>query len=186
MNRTQHPKMTTQDMTLTALMAAIFCILGPLSLPIPVSPVPITLTNLAIYLISGLFGWKIGTLSYLIYLFLGLAGLPVFSGFGAGIGKLLGPTGGYLIGFIFTSAFCGFLSEHRPGKPVYFLGLVAGTLLAYFLGTFWLGYQADLTLLSALWVGVIPYIPGDLIKIGIAVFLVPPVQKRLFHSHILS
>ena len=88
----------TYAMVTTAFMAAVTCILAPLS--IPIGPVPISLTNLAIYLSLYLLNWKRGTISYCLYLLIGLAGLPVFSGFSGGIGKLAGPTGGYIIGFI--------------------------------------------------------------------------------------
>ena len=83
----------TYAMVTTAFMAAVTCILAPLS--IPIGPVPISLTNLAIYLSLYLLNWKRGTISYCLYLLIGLAGLPVFSGFSGGIGKLAGPTGGY-------------------------------------------------------------------------------------------
>ena len=112
---------TTRQMTLSAIMAAVICILGPLSIPIPVSPVPITLTNLAIYFTVCILGWKLGTVSYLIYLVIGLAGLPVFSSFGAGFGKLLGPTGGYLIGFIFMAIICGLFFEKTITESFYSL-----------------------------------------------------------------
>ena len=82
---TKKKSFTTFQMALIAVMAAITCILGPLSIPIPVSPVPISLTNLAIYLTVCLLGWKFGTISYLIYLLIGIAGLPVFSGFSSGL-----------------------------------------------------------------------------------------------------
>ena len=108
---TKKKSFTTFQMTLIAVMAAITCILGPLSIPIPISPVPISLTNLAIYLTVCLLGWKFGTISYLIYLLIGIAGLPVFSGFSSGFAKLLGPTGGYLIGFIPMAIICGFAFE---------------------------------------------------------------------------
>ena len=88
----------TYAMAVTALMTAVTCILAPLS--IPIGPVPISLTNFAIYLSLYLLDWKKGTISYILYLLLGLVGLPVFSGFTGGIGKLAGPTGGYIIGFI--------------------------------------------------------------------------------------
>ena len=78
----QHTK--TQKLTLIALMAAVICILGPLSIAIPISPVPISFTNLAIYLAVMILGWKWGTLSYLVYLMVGVVGLPVFSAFTAG------------------------------------------------------------------------------------------------------
>lgn len=170
---------TTGQMTLTAIMAAVICILGPLSIPIPVSPVPITLTNLAIYFTVCILGWKLGTISYLIYLVIGLAGLPVFSSFGAGFGKLLGPTGGYLIGFIFMAIICGLFFEKTDNRILLFLGLVLGSLVNYLFGTAWLAVQIKLTFSQALWVGVIPYIPADLIKILLAVILAPPLQRRL-------
>lgn len=82
-------------------MTAVTCILGPLS--VPIGPVPISLTNLAIYFTVILLGWKKGTVSYVIYLLIGLVGVPVFSSFSAGPAKLFGPTGGYLIGFDFSA-----------------------------------------------------------------------------------
>lgn len=91
------------------LMTAVTCILGPLSLPLPFSPVPITLTNFAVFLSIYILGMKYGTISLLIYLALGTIGLPVFSSFSGGLGKLAGPTGGYLFGFIFLALIHGFL-----------------------------------------------------------------------------
>ena len=88
---------TTYAITVTALMTAVTCILAPLS--IPIGPVPISLTNLAIYISLYLLGWKRGTISYLIYLLIGLVGIPVFSGFTGGPAKLAGPTGGYIIDY---------------------------------------------------------------------------------------
>ena len=99
----QHTKI--RSMVIIGLNSAILCILGPLSLPI--GPVPISLTNLVIYFSLYLLGAKQGTLSYLIYVLLGLVGLPVFSGFSGGPGKLLGPTGGYIIGFFFLCILSG-------------------------------------------------------------------------------
>ena len=93
-------KSNIYNLTTMALMTAVICILGPLSIPLPMSPVPISFTNLAIYFAVMLLGWKRGTISYIVYLFIGLVGIPVFSGFTGGPGKLVGPTGGYLIGFI--------------------------------------------------------------------------------------
>lgn len=179
MTNTKKHSLTTSQMTLTAIMAAVICILGPLSIPIPISPVPISFTNLAIYLTVCLLGWKLGTISYLIYLLIGLIGLPVFSSFSSGFGKLLGPTGGYLIGFIAMSIICGLSFEKSKKRSVWFLGLIIGTLIDYIFGTFWLSFEANLTFIQSLWAGVIPYIPGDLIKIIIAVHLGPFIKNRL-------
>ena len=108
--------MSTAQMTVTALMTAITCILAPMALPIPVSPVPISLTNLVIFFMAYILGTKLSVVSYVLYLLLGTVGLPVFSGFTGGVGKLLGPTGGYLIGFIFLAAIAGFFVEKFPAK----------------------------------------------------------------------
>ena len=86
----------TKQITLIGLMTAVVCILGPLSIPLPISPVPISFTNLAIFLAVYLLDLKGGTVCLLVYLALGAAGLPIFSGFSGGLGKLAGPTGGYL------------------------------------------------------------------------------------------
>ena len=94
------PYFTTKRMALIGVMTAVTCILGPFSIPLPFSPVPISFTNLAIYLAAYVLGMKACTVSYLIYMLLGMVGVPVFSGFTAGVGKLAGPTGGYLVGFI--------------------------------------------------------------------------------------
>ena len=89
-------KLTTYQMAVTALMAAVMCVLGPLS--VPIGAIPISLTNLVICFSAWLLGPKFGTLSVAVYLALGAVGLPVFSGYGAGLAKLAGPTGGYLGG----------------------------------------------------------------------------------------
>ena len=151
-------KTSTYAMVVTALMAAVTCILAPLS--VPIGPVPISLTNFAIYLSLYLLDWKKGTLSYLIYLLLGLVGLPVFSGFTGGLAKLAGPTGGYIIGFI----------------P---MAIIVGTAICYAFGTAWFCFQSGYTVGAALAVCVIPFIPADLCKMVIAMIIGPMVRKRL-------
>ena len=162
-------KLETRQMTLIGLMSALMCVAGPLSVPLPFTPVPISLTNLIIYLTAFVLGCKSGTVSYVIYLLLGTAGLPVLSGFTGGLSKLAGPTGGYLIGFILTAAVCGFAADHSGGKrTIQFAGMVIGTLSAYLFGTVWLCLQMNLTPLQGLMAGVIPYLPGDLVKMILA------------------
>lgn len=159
-------------------MTAVTCILGPLSLPIGV--VPISLTNLAIYFSVYLLGRKRGTLSYLVYLFIGLVGLPVFSGFSVGFPKVFGPTGGYLIGFIFMAFISGIFIDKFPSK-IYMciLGMILGTIVTYIFGTAWLAYQGNLTFNAALSLGVLPFIPGDIAKMVIAALIAPQIKKRL-------
>ena len=171
-------KMNTHQLTLIGVMTAVTCILGPLSLPIGI--VPISLTNLAIYFAIYVLGGKRGTISYIVYLFIGLIGLPVFSGFSGGFTKLFGPTGGYLIGFIFMAFISGIFIDKFSNK-IYmcFLGMVLGTIITYIIGTAWLSYQAHITFNAALTAGVLPFIPGDLAKMVIASLIGPQIKKRL-------
>ena len=101
-------KLTLKQITLTGLMTAVICLLAPLSLNIPISPVPISLGYLAVYFVLSVLGMKLGVLSVVAYILLGLAGIPVFTGFTGGPGKLLGPTGGYIVGYIFMALICGY------------------------------------------------------------------------------
>ena len=184
-------KLTTYQLTLTAVMAAVICVLGPISMAIPISPVPISLASMAVYLAVTVLGMKLGTLSCLIYLLLGLVGLPVFSGGSAGAAKLFGPTGGYLVGYLFLAliagAFVGRYTENK-WKSIAFaaLGMVLGTMVLYALGTAWLAYSAGMDFQAALWAGVIPFIPGDLVKMVIAVLLGSAVRGGLLRAGILE
>ncbi|MBN7772370.1 biotin transporter BioY [Clostridium aminobutyricum] len=176
----QNQHTNTNTLTLIALMTAVICILGPLSIAIPISPVPISFTNLAIYFSAVILGWKKGTISFIVYLLIGFVGVPVFSNFTAGPAKLLGPTGGYLIGFIFMALITGLFVDKFPGKTyMYVIGMVIGTIITYVLGTVWLAYQANMTFQVALSAGVIPYIPGDIIKIAIATVLGTTIKKQV-------
>lgn len=179
--------MKTKQLALIGLMSAILCILGPLSLPIPISPVPISLGTLAVYFVVYVLGMKQGTISLCIYLLLGAVGLPVFSSFGGGIGKILGPTGGYLLGYLFMAVICGyFLEKWERNYPMCFLGMALGTAACYLFGSLWLGYQADISFSAALAAGVLPFIPGDFFKIIIAMFLGEQVRRQLRKAGLLA
>ena len=168
----------TYAMTMIALMTAVTCILAPLS--IPIGPVPISLTNFAIYLSLYLLDWKKGTISYFIYLLLGFAGLPVFSGFTGGLGKLAGPTGGYLIGFIFLALISGlFVDKFPKNRILAVVGMIIGMAVTYIFGTEWLAIQLKMSFVAALSVGVIPYLAGDAVKIIIAIIVGPVLRSRL-------
>lgn len=179
--------MKTKELTLTAMMAAVICVLGPLSIPLPFSPVPISLTMIGIYLAVYVVGMAKGTVAYLIYLLLGLAGVPVFSGFTAGPGKLLGPTGGYLIGFMFTALISGFFVDRWSNRRIVCgLGMVLGIAVAYVFGTAWLAVQAGMTFPQALAAGVIPYVPFDLVKIAVVAIVGTEIRKTLIKAGLVS
>lgn len=167
-------KIRTKQMVLIALMTAVTCVLGPLSIPLPFSPVPISLTNFAIFLAIFILGMKNGTISFIIYLLLGAVGVPVFSSFRGGLQVLAGPTGGYLIGFIFLALIMGFALDHFDRKLVpTIIGMIIGMAVCYAFGTVWLAKLLSLSFKEGLMMGVIPYLPGDAAKIIIAAIVGP-------------
>ena len=167
-------KIKTKQMVLIALMTAVTCVLGPLSIPLPFSPVPISLTNFAIFLAIFVLGMKNGTISFIIYLLLGAVGVPVFSSFRGGFQVLAGPTGGYLIGFIFLALIMGFALDHFDRKLVpTIIGMIIGMAVCYAFGTVWLAKLLSLSFKEGLMMGVIPYLAGDVAKIIIAAIVGP-------------
>lgn len=164
--------------TTTALMTAVICILAPLS--IPIGPVPISLTNLAIYFTMYILDTKRGTIAYLIYLLLGLAGLPIFSNFTGGPQKLFGPTGGYLIGFIPMALITGLVVDRFYKKRILcIIVMEASTWICYLFGSAWLMVSMKITFKAALMAGVIPFIIEDFIKMVLAGIFGPALRDRL-------
>lgn len=171
-----------KDMVRMALFAAVTCVLAPLA--VPIGPVPISLTNLVIYVSVYVLGWHRATITYVVYLMIGLAGLPVFSGFQGGIGKMAGPTGGYLIGFIFTAVIAGLFAGIQEEKIMMnrmwgIIGMVLGTIVAYGFGTAWFCYSTGTGLSAALALCVFPFIPGDVVKMVIAVAIAPTLAGQI-------
>lgn len=184
-NAAAKQRFSTRQLAVIGVMTAVTCILAPFSLPI--GPVPISLTNLAIYFALYTLGAKYGTASYLIYLLIGFIGVPVFSGFTSGPGKLLGPTGGYLIGFIPMALIAGIvIDKFISNRIICLFGMIIGTIAAYAFGTVWLAYQAHMALPAALMAGVIPFIPGDLVKMILAVIAGPQIRKQLSRAGLFT
>ncbi len=178
-------KLSVYQMAVAALMTGLMCILGPLS--IPIGAVPISFTNFAVYITVYLLGTKLGSVSYCVYLLIGMAGLPVFSAYSGGIAKLAGPTGGYLIGFILMSVISGLFIDKCHGKPVFsILGMVLGTFIAYLFGTVWFIAEAKCTLWYALTVCVFPFLIGDAVKILIAAKIGPAIRSALNKANLLE
>lgn len=176
--------LSIKEMVICAIMTALMCVLAPMS--IPIGPVPITLTNLVIYITIVLLGTKLTTVSYIVYLLIGLVGVPVFSGFTGGVAKLAGPTGGYLIGFIFMIIIGGIIYEKFGSNNIIAgLGLFAGLVVAYIFGTVWFVHQMDYTYSAALSVCVWPFVPFDIIKIVIAIILGKTIKKALKKANLL-
>ncbi len=170
----------TRMITFSALMAAVICVLGPISLLLPISPVPISLSILAIFAAVYAVGMKYGVVSTLLYIMLGLVGLPVFSSFSGGAGKLLGPTGGYIIGYVFTALIAGaFIDRFENRRALQIVGMALGVFVCYVFGTAWLAYQGGMSFSAALVAGVIPFIPADCVKIAIAAAFGPKLRAAV-------
>jgi len=153
-----------------SLLAALTAVGAYIS--IPIGPVPIVLQNLFVYLMGLLLGLRWGLAGMGAYLLAGAVGLPVFSGGRGGLGHLIGPTGGYLIGFVPAVAAIGFITEKTKGQLVFgILALILATAIIYICGVSWLSIVTNMTLSKALMVGMVPFLPGDLMKIVAALVI---------------
>jgi biotin transport system substrate-specific component len=150
-------------------------------LMIPLSPVPITLQSLFLNLAAAFLGGSWAAFSQIIYILLGVLGLPVFAGGKAGLGTLLGPTGGYLFGFILAGFVAGKFIEIKknPGLPWMIFSMAIGLLLIYALGILHLMAVARIPLEKALLLGVLPFLPGDFLKILAASLLARRLRPHL-------
>jgi len=177
--------MSTARLTQTiraALLAAVWCLLAPVSLPL--GPVPVSLGTFCLYLTAGLLPPLYAAQAVGLYLLLGLCGLPVFAGFQSGFGALLGPAGGFLMAYLPAVLLAAWLGR-RGGKGAYPLALTAATLLLYGCGTLWYAYTTGVTATGAALVCVVPFLPGDAAKLAVACGLCPHLRKRIFcKSHI--
>ncbi|MGE5380624.1 MAG: biotin transporter BioY [Methylocystaceae bacterium] len=140
---------------------------------IPLQPVPITLQTFFTALAGLLLGGYAGALSQVIYILLGVIGLPVFAGGTSGFGTLLGPAGGYLIGFVVAAFVIGKVVETRlkPGLVWIVLAIILGDLTIYFFGVGQLALVGHLTIPQALMAGVVPFLIGDALKLVVAALL---------------
>lgn len=177
-------KQSTSALTAAAMMAAVLCVLGPLS--VPVGPVPVAMANFGVSLAAWLLGPRYGALSVAAYLLLGAVGAPVFAGAGAGAAVLFGPTGGYLIGYLAQALIGGWAVERSGGRVLWSgLGLAAGVAVSYAFGTAWFILQMGCTLPYALTVCVLPFIPFDAAKVALASVLGSILRRALHRAGLL-
>lgn len=164
---------TATRTALTATFVALIALGAWIS--IPFVPVPLTLQTFFVLLAGVLLG-RWGFLPPLCYVVLGALGLPVFHNGLSGVGVLLGPTGGFLLGFVVAGLVVG-LAYERTGKAARMAGLALGTLAIYACGTAWMQLSTGMTLSAAIVVGALPFLPGDAVK-GAAAYL---LGERLRH-----
>jgi biotin transport system substrate-specific component len=161
-------------MVYASLMAALTA--AGAYIAIPIGPVPIVLQNLFIMLTGLLLGGRWGLISVGVYLLAGAVGMPVFAGGTGGIGKFVGPTGGYLLGFAAAAYLIGIISERGRGRAVVdVLAMLVGTLVIYLFGVAWLKVVTGMTISKAFAVGMLPFLIGDALKIAAAI----PIARTL-------
>ena len=148
--------------------------------PLPFSPVPITLQTFFVLLSGALLGGNLGTISQLSYLLLGVSGLSVFTGAGSGIFYLLGPTGGYILGFVLAASFIGRSIKYSQNNFfTVFAVLFLGDLILLSSGIIWLKLLLGYSFTKVLLIGFIPFIPGDLVKALAAAAIYLKLKSRL-------
>ncbi|MDW7651654.1 MAG: biotin transporter BioY [Bacillota bacterium] len=173
-------KYSVRDLTLIALFAALTSIMAYITIPMPAGLPPITGQTFAVMLAGMLLGAKKGAMSQIIYILLGIAGLPVFAGAMAGAGVLAGYSGGFIWGFVPGAYIIGKLTEKQARTPLSILILAAftGGVIAVYIPGVWqmakvLGWPADKAVIAML-----PYIPGDLVKVAASSLL----AQKVLHS----
>jgi biotin transport system substrate-specific component len=164
-----------------ALMAALIAIGAFISIPLPFTPVPLTLQDMFVLLAGLLLGPKRGFMAVLLYIAAGSIGLPVFAGGKAGVGVLLGPTGGYLVGYLLAVVIYA-----AAGRQPFWLGFLicaAGALFLLALGSLRLAYVLDIPTVQALAGGMLPFLPGSAIKIFCALTISKILKKNKLFPH---
>ena len=161
MQTSKHPAV---PLAMTAVMAAVLSVVSPFS--ISIGPIPLSLCTLIIYMNA--------------YVLLGAVGMPVFNGFSAGLGVVAGPTGGYIVGYVPLALICGLAVSAAPkNRVVQFIGMILGTAVLYTLGTAWYCFQSGNPLGVAMGYCVIPFLPGDFIKMVVAAGVGPMIRTSL-------
>ena len=172
-------KRSLRGMVYASMFGALTAVGAYIMIPLP--PVPITMQTLFVNLAGALLGGSLGALSQVVYILLGVIGLPVFAGGKAGAGVLLGPTGGYLIGFVVGAYVIGKLTaiRKRPGFIWLVCSMSIGIALVYLLGIIQLIIVAKLDYDKAIAVGLLPPLPGDILKIIIAALITLKIRDRI-------
>jgi biotin transport system substrate-specific component len=173
--------LVARELALLAAASLFLALTARITVPLPFTPVPVTGQTLGVLLVGALYGPRRGALAVVAYLLEGIAGLPVFSAGRSGLPFLLGPTGGYLIGFVPAAAVAGMLGHGARPAWLRLAGLLLASVVVYVFGAPWLAIVAGRDLAGAISVGVLPFLPGDVLKAGLAAGVVPAGAGLLSH-----
>ena len=200
MQQTKQKRYTkTTALVLCGIFAALMAICSFITIPLGFTPIPVNLATLGVFLTGGILGKKYGSISLIVYILLGAVGVPVFAGFKGGLGVLAGPTGGYIIGYLAAAFLTGLLIEivfHKTAESApdagtskaksgglrfagSILAMIAGLAACYALGTAWFMISTGTGFGAAMISCVIPFLPGDAVKIIVAALLVLKLRPAL-------
>lgn len=170
----------TVDFIYAAMFAALTAVLGLISIPLPFSPVPVSGQSLGIMLAGSILTIRQAGFSVLTFVLIGAVGVPVFSGLTGGLGVVIGPRGGYYLGFLVGAMVIGLLRGKRDNPwRLALANLVGGVVVVYLFGVAWLSFVTGMGLEKAVMAGALPFIPGDLFKVFAATFIGTAINKRL-------
>lgn len=167
-----------KNMTYCALFACMIAIMAQIKIALP-GLVPLTLQTLGVYIVGCVLKPKEALLSTIVYIILGAIGLPVFSGFGGGLGFLLGPTGGYIFSFPIVALVISVIVHQKENIYSKTIALCIGTTICYSIGTIWFMYITNNSLLTALSWCVLPFLIGDTIKIVLTIVVCNKIAKYI-------
>ncbi len=171
-------KITTYELVVMALLAAILCVSSYINIPLPFSAVPITAQLLVVFMIALLLRPKCAMVAMLVWFLLGLIGLPVFSGGNGGIGALAGPTGGYALGYLVACWLVSVVCAQATKEYQKVLAMILiGLPIVYLLGALWLKVVTGMPWTAVVLTGVVTFVPGDVAKAVAAIFIVRPLRK---------
>lgn len=168
----------TYSIVLIALFAALTAVFSQIS--IPIGPVPINLAMLAVFVAGGVLNIKCAIISQVVYVLLGMVGVPVFAGFRGGFAVLAGPTGGYILGYILAAGIIALICRQwNKSTVVLVISMVVGLVLCYSFGTGWFAIQSGAGIWATFTTCVVPFLPGDAAKIIVAVILCSRLKKSV-------
>jgi biotin transport system substrate-specific component len=173
----------------TALTQALFVmggvgfisLMAQVAIPVPGSPIPVTGQTLAVLLIGTTYGARLGLMTFATYLLAGVAGAPIFAGSTHGIEKVIGATGGYLVGMLIASFLLGYLADRKADQKfkTSFPALLLGDAVIFFFGLTWLHYSLDLSWSATFAAGLTPFIFGEILKIAITATSLPLIWRKI-------
>lgn len=179
-------KISTREIIFCGLFAALISILSQISIPLPFTAVPFTMQIFAIFLTGLILGSKSGFIATLIYLFLGLIGLPVFTQFRGGICILFGPTGGFLLGYPLMVLLIGYTKEKCNSQFLIIFSMILGLTTDYLLGTIVFSLITGNSFIHSIFYCVIPFIPMDILKLFLANKICEIIYKRIFFNFVVK